>query len=794
MLQGIRSVVLRGLLAFAPAAFSQSPTLMWYDKPATDWEKEALPIGNGRMGVMVFGGATAERLQVAEKSLWTGGPGADGGYDFGLPAESQVDLMKSIGRQLLDKPLEPEAVAKQLGRKMHNYGDYQSFGDLHLELEPPAESAEVTDYRRELDLDSGMAKVHFKQGGLGHRREYFVSHPDQVFMGRWYATGIQKIRVRYVVPDNRTAEIKVEPGRIRISGALKSNGLRYAVDLRVSSDCGRVTADGESVRVESDCPVVFTLATRTNYQMSWPNYRTADDPAAAAARDITAAARLQFNVAAKRHVDDHQALFRRVSLELVKPVSKLPTDRLRAQYGGGGDADRQLEQLYFQYGRYLLIGSSRDGSLPANLQGVWNHYATPPWNADYHVNINLQMNYWPAESANLAETTGPLFDFVQHLVAPGRQSAQKYFGANGWTLFLNTNAWGYVGPIDWPTAFWQPEASAWLAQHFHEHYLYSRDLAFLKSRAWPVMKGAAEFWLDALVEDPRDGRLVVTPSYSPEHGPFTAGAAMSQQIVADLFSRSAEAARLVGDKAFAAKLDAAIAKLDPGLRVGSWGQIQEWKQDLDDAKSDHRHVSHLFALHPGRAIDTLKNDALAAAARTTLEARGDASTGWSRAWKINFWARLRDGDRAHRLLVGLIRDSTLPNLWDTHPPFQIDGNFGATAGIVEMLLQSHLGELQLLPALPKEWPRGSVSGLRARGNVTVAMDWDACGLTRVELQAGSDGPLTLRSALFDQAYDVRFDKANKPRSIGTQGQTFTFQARKGGIYTFTRGAAVGCGA
>jgi alpha-L-fucosidase 2 len=600
--------------------------------------------------------------------------------------------------------------------------------------------------------------------------------------------------VRYVVPDNRTAEIKVEPGRIRISGALKSNGLRYAVDLRVSSDCGRVTADGESVRVESDCPVVFTLATRTNYQMSWPNYRSGDDPVAVAARDITAAAKLHFSAAAKRHVDDHQALFRRVSLELVKPVIKLPTDRLRAQYGGGGDADRQLEQLYFQYGRYLLIGSSRDGSLPANLQGVWNHYATPPWNADYHVNINLQMNYWPAESANLAETTGPLFDFVQHLVAPGRQSAQKYFGANGWTLFLNTNAWGYVGPIDWPTAFWQPEASAWLAQHFHEHYLYSRDLAFLKSRAWPVMKGAAEFWLDALVEDPRDGRLVVTPSYSPEHGPFTAGAAMSQQIVADLFSRSAEAARLVGDKAFAAKLDAAIAKLDPGLRVGSWGQLQEWKQDLDDAKSDHRHVSHLFALHPGRAIDTLKNAALAAAARTTLEARGDASTGWSRAWKINFWARLRDGDRAHRLLVGLIRDSTLPNLWDTHPPFQIDGNFGATAGIVEMLLQSHLGELQLLPALPKEWPRGSVSGLRARGNATVAMDWDACGLTRVELQAGSDGPLTLRSALFDQAYDVRFDKANKPRSIGTQGQTFTFQARKGGIYTFTRGAAVGCGA
>jgi len=768
-----------GLAALSQA---QNRAVLWYDEPAVDWEKEALPIGNGRLGAMVFGGIDSERLQISEKSLWTGGPGAEGGYDYGLPAESQADLMHSIGKQLVDGArLKPEDVAKQLGRKMHNYGDYQSFGDLIIERDAADEP--VSDYRRELDLDTATARVQFKQGTAGYRREYFISYPDQVLVSRWYGTGAQKLRVSFKVPDNRSAEFKVDGSSILVSGALKSNSLKYAAALRVVSDCGTIEADGNSLRIDSECVITVIFAARTDYQMRYPDYRRGGDPAAQAAADLRAVANVNPIQLAARHTRDHQALFRRVSLSLAPQASAIPTNRLRAEYGSGNpNADRQLEELYFNYGRYLLIASSREGSLPANLQGVWNDKAKPPWNADYHVNINLQMNYWPAEVANLAETALPLFDFVDSLVTPGKLAAQRYFGASGWTMFLNTNAWGYVGPIDWPTSFWQPEASAWLALHFYEHYLFSRNERFLRERAWPVMRGAAEFWLDALVVDPHDGKLVVSPSYSPEHGPFTAGASMSQQIVADLFTNAADAARQLGDKAFAARLDAALARLDRGLRVGSHGQLQEWKTDLDDMNEDHRHVSHLFALHPGHSIDPAKTPDLAAAARTTLDARGDASTGWSRAWKINFWARLRDGDRAQKLLAGLLHDSTLPNLWDTHPPFQIDGNFGATAGMIEMLLQSQGAELQILPALPKAWTHGEVQGIRARGDVTVGIVWDACGAKQIKLATGHDGPVAIRATLFAGEMEASVKTSGS-------GERRTFNARRGGLYSFTRVAA-----
>lgn len=788
-------IIATAALSTAVLAEPQTPDTLWYDAPATDWEKEALPIGNGRIGAMIFGGTDSERVQFAEKSLWTGGPGSEGGYDYGLPKESQAALVKSIGAKLASgATMAPEEVAKQLGRKMHNYGDYQSFGDLIIEREGGA--SPVSNYRRELDLKDAVARVSFTQGGAKIQREYFVSQPDQVVVVTLSSSAVQKLRVRLAIPDNRSVEVRTDKTRIRVTGALKSNGLKYATILRVVTECGRVTPDEYSLRVESACPITIVLAARTNYRMQYPDYRAKGmEPADVAAADVLKAAEARHDALLERHQADYRALYDRVRLDLGGAPNTIPTDRLRAAYGSGNSAaDRTLETLYFNYGRYLLIASSRAGSLPANLQGVWNDKATPPWNADYHVNINLQMNYWPAESANLAETAIPYFDFVDHLMTPGQIAAQRYYGAKGWTMFLNTNAWGYVGPIDWPTAFWQPEASAWLAVQYYQHFLYSMDRQFLRQRAWPVLKGASEFWLDALVKDPATGKLVVSPSYSPEHGPFTAGASMSQQIVEELFDCTREAADVLGEELgeeeFLKRLDKADLDLDSGLRIGKWGQLREWKADLDDAKDDHRHVSHLFALHPGSSLDD--DSKLEKAARITLDARGDASTGWSRAWKINFWARLRDGDRAHKLLEGLLRDSTLPNLWDTHPPFQIDGNFGATAGMIEMLVRGHRMDLQVLPALPKAWKRGSVSGIRAPVDTTVSIDWDECGVKSIDLVSGHGRPLMLHSTLFAHEFQVHYNKVSQPASRLWGENAYPLQVEAGVHYGFTRAKEVTC--
>jgi alpha-L-fucosidase 2 len=551
--------------------------------------------------------------------------------------------------------------------------------------------------------------------------------------------------------------------------------LKYAITAQVRPINGRCERHGDKVRITAADAIEILLAAGTDYRAHPPDYR-GPDPQAATNQRIERASAQPWASLKQRHVDDYRALFDRVAFDLDSTTTALPTDRLLAQYGSGdANADRQLEKLYFQFGRYLLIASSRPGSLPANLQGVWNQSTTPPWNADYHVNINLQMNYWPADVTHLAETTEPLFDFIDSLIIPGQRSAQQIVGARGWTLFLNTNIWGFTGVIDWPTAFWQPEAGAWLAQHYYDHYRFTRDERFLRQRAWPVMKGAAQFWLDALHVDPRDGSLVVSPSYSPEQGPFTAGAAMSQQIVADLFSNVVEVAPRVGDAAFGRQVSEALHKLDKGVRIGSWGQLQEWKTDLDERNNEHRHASHLFALHPGRQISIESTPELAQAARVSLNARGDGGTGWSKAWKINFWARLRDGDRAHKLLGEQLRGSTLPNLFDTHPPFQIDGNFGATAGVAEMLLQSQQGEIHLLPALPSVWRNGAVRGLRARGDVTVDLQWRDGVLIEAMLQANQSGPLVLRVAGIDR-YTLSNGASQKVVSMAGTQATRSFLA------------------
>jgi alpha-L-fucosidase 2 len=748
---------------FLSAHACAAPLAIRFDAPASDWEREALPIGNGALGAMIFGGVDEDHLQFNEKTLWTGGPGSRDGYDFGWPGRSIASDVERVAREIDEKgSLKPEYVAAKLGHEARGYGDYQSFGELVLLVNG---AGAVSDYRRELDLERGVGRVSYVRDGVKFTREYFASYPDGVIVVHLTADRPNRIsfRTRLVVPDNRTAEYSSHNGELAVVGALHDNGLKYAAAVTVLTDGGvRSDLGNAQIGVVGANSAWVILAAATNYRLHYPDYRGAE-PLPTVQSRLSRASELGGAQLSERHVADHSRLFDRMSLDLRAASLDVPTPQLLKQYGSGHpENDRALETLYFQYGRYLLIASSRAGSLPANLQGVWNNSARPPWNADYHVNINLQMNYWPSLSTNLAETAAPLYDFIDSLREPGERAARHVLNTGGWTLFLNTNVWGYTGLIAWPTAFWQPEAGAWLASQYYDYYRYSKDETFLRERAWPAMKGAAQFWLDTLRTDPRDGKLVVTPSFSPEHGQFTAGAAMSQQIVFELFTNVAQVGSKLGDSEFTAKVQAALRRLDPGLRVGRWGQLQEWKQDLDERDDQHRHVSHLYALHPSNQIGALQMPEYVAAARRTLEGRGDGGTGWSMAWKINLWARLLDGDRAHRLLREQLKHSTLPNLFDTHPPFQIDGNFGATAGMAEMLLQSYAGELHLLPALPAAWNSGAVKGLRARGNITVDIRWDDEQARQVHLQSASEQSVTIRSDIFSRSFSVSAGEAEIP--------------------------------
>lgn len=779
--------LLSGLLLSLSVAASDSLSLH-FDHPAQDWERESLPIGNGALGATVQGGVVHETLQLNEKTLWTGGPGAGEDYDYGIPRESAADQLAQVQRQLRDKgTLDPEVVAEQLGLVATHYGDYQNFGALELHHQGVEGSAD--NYRRLLDLTLGEARVAFEHEGVRYRREYFVSYPDQALVVRISADrpGQISFDAKLTVPENRSADYTQDGNQLRVAGALEDNGMRYAAGLDVQVESGRVSrADsGRALQVREADAVTLRLTAGTDYKLAYPDYR-GEAPMGRVDLLLERAVELTFDRLQRRHRDDYQGLFGRVALDLGQQSTDKTTPALLAGYSDTNTAeeDRALEVLYFQYGRYLLLGSSRGGSLPANLQGIWNNSNTPPWHGDYHLNINIQMNYWPAEVTNLSETTGPLFDFVDALVEPGQRSARKLVGAEGWTAFLQSNIWGFAGVIDWPTAFWQPEAGAWLAQHYYEHFLFNRDEAFLRNRAYPVMREATRFWQDALRESEDGEQLIVTPSYSPEHGDFTEGAAMSQQLVYDLFRNTRDAARLLGDEEQAETVDGFLERLDPGLRIGAWGQLQEWRDDLDDPESSHRHVSHLFALHPGSQITETESELLEAA-RTSLNARGDGGTGWAQAWKVNLWARLKDGDRAHKLLADQLRDSTLPNLWSSHPPFQIDGNFGATAGIAEMLLQSHGDAIQPLPALPADWSEGRVEGLRARGDVTVSMEWQDGELRWLELTAGRDGVINVQSPLLAQSFVTRVLGTGAPIELKGQGDQRRWSAHEGERYRFS---------
>ncbi|MFI6294220.1 glycosyl hydrolase family 95 catalytic domain-containing protein [Nonomuraea sp. NPDC050790] len=642
-------------------------------------------------------------------------------------------------------------------------------------------SGEPSEYRRYLDISQAVAGVSYTSAGVRFTREYFASAPAGVIVGRLSASvpGQLSFKAEISTPANRTRTASATDGRITVKGALASNGMRYETQLHVVNRGGSRTdgADG-SVTVAGADEVVLILGAGTDYVAKYPMYK-GDDPHAKVSAQVDRAVGLGYDALLRKHQDDYRGLFDRMRVELGGAMPAVPTDELLAGYGAAPQADRALEQLYYQFGRYLLISSSRPGSLPANLQGVWNVHEAPPWQADYHVNINLQMNYWPAEMTNLGETFEPFARYVDGLREPGRVTARQMYGAEGFVAHHASNIFGHTGAWDHPAYFF-PESGAWLAGQLYDHYRFTRDRSFLKKTAYPVMKDAARFWFDFLQTDPRDGKLVAIPSRSPELGPSVAGAAMSQEILWQLFTEVREAALLTGYPEFAAKAHKVLKKLDPGLRIGKWGQLQEWKEDRDDPNETHRHVSHLYALHPGHQISPRTTPEFAEAAKVSLNARTDAGTGWSKAWKINFWARLLDGDRAHKLLGDQLRTSTLPNLWDTHPPFQIDGNFGATAGMTEMLLQSHLDALDLLPALPAAWADGSVDGLRARGAYTVGLTWKGGKPSEVRLRADKSGLATLRHDMFRMP--VRVYQNGRPISAIRHGDKLFIPAKSGAKY------------
>ncbi|WP_416306009.1 glycosyl hydrolase family 95 catalytic domain-containing protein [Neptunicella sp. SCSIO 80796] len=780
------------LLSAGSVQATSDDLTLWFDHPGQNWESESLPIGNGALGATIQGGIQQDIIEFSEKTLWTGGPGSVEGYDFGLPDKQAgyPQKFREVQTALLERrSIKPETVAAKLGRNHPGYGSFQAFSEIVLTTDNKG-LEQIKNYRRSLDLTSATASVSYMLDGVNYQRDYFVSYPDQVIVIKLSSDQPGKISFSADLrtADNRSQQKSIKDARITLKGALNDNQLKYETQMQLVQQNGTLDlSDDNQLQVSQADSVWLVVSAGTNYANRYPHYR-GDDPHQTVSERVNNAVTTGYQQLLKRHLEDYQSLFERVTLNLDQQPSPLPTDTLLAQYRSDKNTaatDRALERLYFQYARYLLISSSRKGSLPANLQGAWNHYQQAPWSADYHVNINLQMNYWLAETTNLSETTSPLFDFIDSLQSPGKLAAQRIFGANGWTMLLNTNIWGFSGLIAWPTAFWQPEAAAWISQHYYQHYLFTGDQDFLLKRAYPIMRGAAQFWLDVLVWDKQIGKWVVAPSYSPEHGDFSVGAAMSQQILLNLFRTTLDAAQQAGDLPMVDKLADKLAELDPGLRIGSWGQLQEWQDDLDDQKSTHRHISHLFALHPSNQISPLETPALANAAVKTLNARGDGGTGWSQAWKINFWARLFDGNRAHKLLAELLDHNSLDNLWSNHPPFQIDGNFGSAAGIAEMLLQSQNHEIHLLPALPEAWPKGAVSGLKARGNVTVDITWQTGKLVEAKVQPMQSGQLRVRSNSFTQHSKVTTEQGQRI-TARLEDELITFKAEANQRYRITR--------
>ena len=765
---------------------------IWFDTPNvveehTAWESQSLPIGNGSLGANIIGSVDTERITFNEKTLWRGGPNTAKGAEYYWNVNKQSahvldEIRKAFtegdqqkAEMLTRQNFNSEVPYEANREKPFRFGNFTIMGEFYVET--GLDTLGISDYKRILSLDSALAVVQFKKDNVAYQRSYFISYPANVMVMRFSAdrAGMQNLVFSYAPNSISQGSLSGDGDKGLVFSAFLNNGMKYVVCIQAETKGGTLSNTGCRLTVKGADEVVFYVTADTDYKMNFnpdfkdPKTYVGVDPAETTCQWINNAVMQGYTALFQQHYSDYAALFNRVRLNLNPTVktSDIPAPQRLKNYRNG-QPDYYLEELYYQFGRYLLIVSSRAGNMPANLQGIWHNDVDGPWRVDYHNNINVQMNYWPACPTNLSECMLPLVDFIRTLVKPGEKTAQSYFGARGWTASISSNIFGFTTPLESQDMSWNfnPMAGPWLATHIWEYYDYTRDLIFLKETGYELIKSSADFAVDYLWHKP-DGTYTAAPSTSPEHGPVDQGATFVHAVVREILLDAIEASKVLGvDKKKRKQWNGVLSKLVP-YKIGRYGQLMEWSTDIDDPKDEHRHVNHLFGLHPGHTVSPVTTPELATAAKVVLLHRGDGATGWSMGWKLNQWARLQDGNHAYTLFGNLLKNGTMDNLWDTHPPFQIDGNFGGTAGVTEMLLQSHMGFIQLLPALPNAWKDGSVSGICAKGNFEVDMIWENNQLKEATVRSGAGGNCVIKygdkmlsfKTIKGQSYQLKYDVA-----------------------------------